>query len=183
MSRVVVFLAEGFEEIEALTVVDVLRRGNVEVESVSVSDKIKVTGAHNIEVKADRLFDKTKEESAEMVVLPGGYNGMLNLKAHSGVNEVCAYLAEKDKYVTAICAAPSVLGVKGLLKGKRAVCYPGFEEQLEGAEIGRADEKVVVDGRFVTSKGPGTAADFALTLLALLAGEETADKVKAGMLL
>jgi 4-methyl-5(b-hydroxyethyl)-thiazole monophosphate biosynthesis len=183
MSRVVVFLADGFEEIEALTVVDVLRRGNIEVESVSISDKIDVMGAHNIEVKADRLFDRAKEESADMVVLPGGYNGMLNLKAHSGVNEVCAYLAENDGYVTAICAAPSVLGVKGLLKGKRAVCYPGFEEQLEGAQIGGADEKVVIDGKFVTSKGPGTAADFALTLLSLLAGKDTSDKVKAGMLL
>jgi 4-methyl-5(b-hydroxyethyl)-thiazole monophosphate biosynthesis len=181
MSEVVVFLADGFEEIEALTVVDVLRRGGVDVASVSIAGKLNVMGAHNIEVKADRLFDHTEDSKADMLVLPGGYNGMLNLKAHSGVNELCAEFDKAGKYVTAICAAPSVLGVKGLLNGKCAVCYPGFEEQLEGATIG--DGNVVVDGKYITSKGPGTAAEFALTLLATLKGDATAQNVRSGMLI
>ena len=181
MSSVVVFLADGFEEIEALTVVDVLRRGGVEVSTVSITDRLNVMGAHNIEIKADKLFDRLQDSSADMLVLPGGGVGTQNLKNHSGVNELCAAFAAEDKYVTAICAAPSVLGVKGLLKGKRAVCYPGFEEQLDGAEVGI--DNVVVDGKFVTSKGPGTAADFALMLLAILKGRETANRVKEGMLL
>lgn len=181
MSGVVVFLADGFEEIEALTVVDVLRRGNVELTMVSITDRLEVMGAHNIEVKADRLFDMAAECKADMLVLPGGGVGTQNLKEHTGVNEVCKNFVQNDKYVTAICAAPSVLGVKGLLKDKCAVCYPGFEPQLEGAIIGT--KNVVADGKIITSKGPGTAADFALTLLAVIKGADIADKVRAGMLL
>lgn len=181
MDKVIVFLADGFEEIEALTVVDVLRRGGVDVSTVSIMERLNVMGAHNIEVNADMLFDMAQNSSADMLVLPGGGVGTQNLKEHDGVNRLCARFAEDGKYVTAICAAPSVLGVRGLLKGKCAVCYPGFEPQLEGAEIG--SDKVVADGKFVTSKGPGTAADFALALLAIIKGQSAADKVRAGMLL
>ena len=181
MNKAVIFLADGFEEIEALTVVDVLRRGGVDIETVSVSGRRSVMGAHNIEVAADRLFDGEEEKNADIIILPGGGTGTQNLKEHEGVNKLCAQFIAEDKYVAAICAAPSVLGVKGLLKGRRAVCYPGFEPQLEGAEIG--SERVVTDGRLITSKGPGTAADFALTLLSLLKDKETSDKVRAGMLL
>lgn len=181
MSDVVIFLADGFEEIEALTVVDVLRRGGIDIETVSIMGRLNVMGAHNIEVKADRLFENVDYKGVAMLVLPGGGVGTENLKKHSGVNDLCKSFAEDKKYVCAICAAPSVLGVKGLLKGKTAVCYPGFEEQLEGASIGK--NTVEKDGKFITSKGPGTAAEFALALLRELKGGETADKVKSGMLL
>lgn len=181
MSNVIIFLADGFEEIEALTVVDVLRRGGVDIATVSITDREAVMGAHGIQVKADRIFDKAVEGKADMLILPGGGTGTQNLKAHTGVNELCAEFASEGKYVTAICAAPSVLGVKGLLKGKTAVCYPGFESQLEGAVIGK--NRVEQDGKFITSKGPGTAMEFALTLLAVLKGSDTAAKVKEGMLI
>ena len=181
MSEVIVFLADGFEEIEALTVVDVLRRGGADIETVSIMDKIDVIGAHNREVKADRLFDDVNYNDVNMVVLPGGGAGTQNLKKHKGVNDICADFARCNKYVCAICAAPSVLGVKGLLKGKTAVCYPGFEEQLDGAVIGK--NNVEKDGMTITSKGPGTALEFAFALLKELKGSEVADKVKKGMLL
>ena len=181
MNSVVIFLVDGFEEIEALTVVDVLRRGGVDISTVSITGSLKVIGAHNIEVKADRAFNAHEDSLADMLILPGGGVGTDNLKAHQGVNALCESFIKADKYVAAICAAPSVLGVKGLLKGVTAVCYPGFEPQLEGAEIGT--NKVEVDGKIITSKGPGTAMDFALTLLAVIKGKEVADNVKAGMLL
>lgn len=181
MSEAAVFLADGFEEIEALTVVDVLRRGGVEAETVSVMNRLNVIGAHGIEVKADSLFDAASFDGVAMLVLPGGGEGTRNLKNHKGLNDLCEAFAKDKKYLCAICAAPSVLGVRGLLRGKTAVCYPGFEDMLEGAVIGA--NRVEKDGMVITSKGPGTAADFALALLKELKGEETADRVKQGMLL
>ena len=134
-----------------------------------------------MEFAADKVFDEEKLNTFDMIVLPGGLGGMNNLKAHEGVNRLCREFATNAKYVCAICAAPVVLGSAGILRGRNAVCYPGFEEYLEGATIGT--DKVVIDDKIVTSKGPGTAIDFAFELLNLISGKETVDKVKTGMLL
>lgn len=181
MLKVAVLLADGFEELEAVTVIDILRRGEVDVLTVSIMPDQRVVGSHGMEFAADKVFDEEKLNTFDMIVLPGGLGGMNNLKAHEGVNRLCREFATNDKYVCAICAAPVVLGSAGILRGRNAVCYPGFEEYLEGAAIGT--DKVVIDGKIVTSKGPGTAIDFAFELLNLISGKETVDKVKTGMLL
>ena len=170
------FLAEGFEEIEALAPVDILRRAGVEVKTVSVTGKKEVTGAHGITVTADILFDEISEKP-EMLVLPGGMPGTLNLQAFA---PLCDMLVNADCYIAAICAAPSVFGGLGLLKGKKAICYPGFEDKLEGAEI--VDEPVVVSGKVITSKGAGTAHLFGFTLLSLLKSKEEAEDLRKSMM-
>lgn len=179
--KVLVFLAEGFEEIEALTCIDVLRRGNVRVDSVSINNNKTVKGAHNIVVECDFTKDEINPDYYDMVVLPGGGLGTENLKNSDIVDSVLKSFIKEDKFVTAICAAPSVLGVKGYLQGKKAICYPGFEGELKGAVV--TDEKVVTDGKIITSKGPGTAMDFALTLLEVIKGSEAKNSVKNGMLI
>lgn len=173
---VYVFLADGFEEIEALAPVDILRRGSVDVKTVSVNDTLIVTGAHGITVRADILL-KDVCESAEMLVLPGGMPGTLNLQK---CQALCDMLKKTDGYVAAICAAPSVFGGIGLLKGKKATCYPGFEDKLEGAEC--VSDPVVVSGKTVTSKGAGTAHLFGFTLLSLLKGENVAEQLRKTMM-
>ncbi len=178
---VIVFLANGCEEIEALSVIDTLRRGNVEVKGVSISDSLTVNGAHGIDFMADCLFQDVNFDKAEMVVLPGGLGGRNNLMADKNVVTVCKKFNELGKYVAAICASPSVLGENGILQGRKATCYPGFEEQCRGAEI--SDEKVVKDGNIITSKGPGTAFLFAVELLRALKGDEAADSVAQGLIL
>ncbi|MDF2821702.1 MAG: yraA [Clostridiales bacterium] len=141
MGKTCVFLAEGFEEIEALAVVDVLRRNNIEVETISIQDSIYVTGGHKIEVKADKLFDEVNYNDVEMIVLPGGMPGTLNLQKHKKLEELIIKFANENKRISAICAAPSILGKLGILKDKRAICYPGYEKELIGAQI--CDEAVV----------------------------------------
>ncbi|MGN0368226.1 MAG: DJ-1 family glyoxalase III [Wujia sp.] len=170
MSKVNIFLANGFEEIEALTVVDILRRGGVEVSMVSVTGQLEVTGSHHITVKADCLFDDM--EAAEVLVLPGGIPGTPNLKAHEGLCALLRAHYEAGKMVAAICAAPTVFGALGFLEGRTATCFPGMEDGLAGAT--HSTQKVVVDGNVVTSRGMGTAMDFGLKLLELLKDEETA---------
>ncbi|MBR1444909.1 MAG: DJ-1/PfpI family protein [Firmicutes bacterium] len=181
MKKAVIFLADGFEEIEALTVVDVLRRGNIDVKTVSIMSSLHVTGAHDIKVIADMLFDDEYIETADMVILPGGGVGTENLRNSEEVIGTVQNFYSNGKYVAAICAAPSVLGLMGILDGLTAVCYPGFELKLVGATIGK--DNVVIDNNIITSKGPGTASEFALTLLSLLADVSVADTVKKGMLL
>ena len=181
MLKAVVFLADGFEELEAVTVIDVLRRGEVDVLTVSIMPDQQVVGSHGMEFTADAVFDEQAVRSRDMLILPGGLGGMNNLKAHEGVNKLCKEFASNGKYLCAICAAPVVLGSAGLLRGRTAVCYPGFEDFLEGAVI--SSDKVAADDRIITSKGPGTALDFAFELLAIIKGKETVDSVKAGMLL
>jgi 4-methyl-5(b-hydroxyethyl)-thiazole monophosphate biosynthesis len=180
MNTVFVMLAEGFEEIEAVTIVDVLRRGGLETVTVAIGDGLLVTGGHGLAVKADRLFAETDFSQGSMVILPGGGAGTKNLAAHAGVARVLREYAAAGKYIAAICAAPSVPGQMGLLAGKKATCYPGFEEQLKGADI--SDSPVVVESMFVTSRGPATAMSFALKLVELLAGEKMAREVADGML-
>ena len=175
MSEVCVFLADGFEEIEGLTVVDLLRRAGIETRTISVMGREEIQGAHGITVKADGLFENTDFSEVKMLVLPGGMPGTLHLKEHKGLGELILKYNEEKKYLAAICAAPTVFGGMGLLKGKKAICYPGMEEGLTGAEV--ICQPVVSDGHITTSRGLGTAIDFALALIGELRDQETADTI------
>ena len=175
MKKAAVLLADGFEEIEGLTAVDLLRRARIYVDTVSISDEYMVAGAHGINVQTEDLFGEVDFEEFDMVVLPGGMPGTANLEAHPGVKKVVRAFCEGGKYVGAICAAPSILGNMGLLKGKRAICYPSFEEKLSGAVLVKAP--VVQDGNIITSRGMGTAIDFGLKLVEVLSDKLKADEV------
>lgn len=167
-----VFFATGYEEIEALTVVDLLRRAGIKTNMVSVTGDLKVTGSHGIEVTMDKLFEDI-DDSATILVLPGGMPGTLNLKAHKGLAEMIKrYDADENKYIAAICAAPTVFGEMGLLAGKKATCYPGMEDGLLDAI--KSMDSVCIDGKTITSRGMGTAIDFGLTLIAVLKDDATA---------
>lgn len=169
---VYLFMADGFEEVEGLTVVDILRRAGIELRTVSITGRRNVTGSHQIEVMADMMIEEIQED-ARMLILPGGMPGTLNLKAHEGLNQLIDKQARAGGYLAAICAAPTVYGEKGLLKGRKAVCYPGMESGLVGAEV--LYENVVADGNIITSRGLGTAIDFALKLVEILKSREDAD--------
>lgn len=170
MSKVNIFLADGFEEVEALTVVDLLRREGIQVDMISISGKREVEGSHGITVLADKLFEEAME--ADAIVLPGGMPGTIHLKEHAGLASMIRAYVAADKLLAAICAAPTVYGEMGLLQGKRATCYPGMENGLLGAE--KSSDMVVVDGNFVTSRGMGTAIEFGLVLVSILKNKETA---------
>ena len=173
--KVCVFLADGFEEIEGLTVVDILRRAGVDTVMMSVTGEKMIRGSHGISVEADCLFDGSEADGADMLVLPGGMPGTTNLKAHSGVRKVVSDFAAEGKYVAAICAAPTILADLGLLKGRRVTCYPAMEKEIQGAVITRAP--VTVDGNLITSRGVGTAIDFALELIQILEGRAKAEEI------
>lgn len=175
---VYILLSEGFEEIEALTPADILRRSGVEVKLISADGSDCVTGAHGITVAADGKIGSI-DADFDMIVLPGGYPGYVNLENNKNVKELVASAVESGKYVAAICAAPSVLGKWGFLKGKKATCYPSFEDKLTGAEVTFDD--VVCDGQFITSRGAGTAHKFAFKLTQLLKDAQTAEKIRASM--
>lgn len=172
MAKVYIFLADGYEEIEGLTVVDLLRRAQIETVMVSITGDIYVTGSHKIITKADILFEKANFADADMLVLPGGMPGTNHLKNHEGLDRLLKEYGKKGKKLAAICAAPIVLGSKGLLQGKKATCYPGHEDELIGAHI--KNSAVVQDGNIITSKGMGTAIDFSLTLIENLVGKSEA---------
>ncbi|MDO4487520.1 MAG: DJ-1/PfpI family protein [Eubacteriales bacterium] len=172
--KAVVFLADGFEECEGLIVVDLLRRAGVEVTTASVMGRETVVSSHNITLDADMLCEDVDFSDKDMIVLPGGMPGTKNLGESEVVVRELKSFADK-KLIGAICAAPSVPGSLGLLKGKRATCYPGFEDMLIGAEATR--DGVVVDGKFITGQALGSAIPFALTLIRELIDAETADKV------
>lgn len=172
MSKTAIFMADGCEEIEALTVVDILRRANLEIIMVSINQTTTVTGSHGITFLADTTFDAINFDEFDSVVLPGGMPGTLNLGAHDGVNSVIKEFASSGKLVSAICAAPSVLGAAGILNGKSATCYPGFEDKLSGATT--STDPVVTDSNTITSRGMGTAIDFALAIVAYLKDADTA---------
>lgn len=171
MKKVYVFLAEGFEEMEAVTPIDLLRRVGVDAKSVSVTGSKAVTGAHGVTYQADLLFEEI-EADADMLILPGGMPGTTNLQAHEGLTKLLLKQHEAHKWVCAICAAPMVLGALGILKGRHTTIYPGMEAHLIGATP--LTDEVVVDGNIVTSRAPGTAIPFALTLAELLTDEKTA---------
>ena len=175
MKKAYLFFAEGFEEVEALTVVDILRRGKVNCITVSVSGDYDVTGSHGITIRADRLFDEKDLTDGEMLILPGGMPGTNNLKAHTGLDKLIREYDKAGKYLAAVCAAPTVYGEKGLLEGKDATCYPGLEAGLKGANT--KTDSVVCDGQYITSRGMGTCIDFGLKLLSILEGEEISETI------
>ncbi len=182
---VYVFLADGFEEIEALTPVDLLRRAGAEVVTVGVTGRT-VTGSHGIPVIADASMDEAlallrTKGAPEMIVLPGGMPGATNLDASAGVDAFISAAKEADAYLTAICAAPMVLGKRGLLAGKNAICYPGFEKYLTGAKVAAEGVTVVTDGKVITGKAMGVATEFALALVFALKGESAAAKLRASI--
>ena len=177
--KVYVFLADGFEEIEALTVVDLLRRAGAQVTTVSISDQETLIGRSRIPVIADAMWSEHITDDADMLVLPGGQPGTTYLGKHSGLRKQLKEAAAKDVYVTAICAAPTVLADHGILEGRKATCYPGLESQLKaaGAEV-VTDKEVVKDGKVVTSRGAGTAMAFALKLIDVLFGDKAENEIK-----
>lgn len=173
-----VLLAEGFEELEAMAPVDLLRRAGAEVKTVSVTENALVTGARGISVAADLFLDELDLEAMEMLVLPGGYPGYENLANCPAVTELLKKAVAAEKTVAAICGAPSVPGQLGLLKGQTATCYPGMEDTLGCAF---SDEAVVESGQFITSRGAGTAVDFALALVARAVSPEKAAEIAKGI--
>lgn len=173
MSKIAVFFVDGFEEIEGLTVVDLCRRAGIEVSMISMMESCEVMGAHNIPIRCDMLFADMEKDAYDMVVLPGGA-GHRKLEAHDGLMALVDEYFEKDKYVAAICASPSILGRRGILQGKKACCFPSFEEHLKGAEV--SFDNVCVDGKVITSRSMGTSIDFALAIIEALEGAELADK-------
>lgn len=177
---VYIFLADGFEETEAIAPADILRRGGADVKTVSVTENIQVKGSHGIYINADITGAEVDLKNAEAVVLPGGMPGTLNLEKSKYVTEAIDYCIDNDLYVCAICAAPSILGHKGILNGKSAVCYPGFENELLGANV--KNTLICADGKIITGRGPGAAIDFGLEILKHLKGVETAKKVEGGLI-
>ncbi len=177
-----VFLAQGFEEIEALTVIDVMRRGGMDVKTVSITSALQVKGAHGVTVNADVLFSDTSFKDADWLVLPGGMPGATNLYEYVPLQKLLfAHLEKKTNRVAAICAAPAVvLGQLGLLAGIEATCYPGFEKMLEGAEY--VGKPVVADGQFVLGNGPANAMLWALKVVEEAEGKVVRDAVAEGML-
>ncbi|MBM6948241.1 DJ-1 family glyoxalase III [Mordavella massiliensis] len=175
MKKAAVLLADGFEEIEALTAVDLLRRARIYVDTISISDDYMVNGSHGINVQTEDLFAEVDFGEFDMLVLPGGMPGTANLDAHDGVRRVVREFCEKGKYVGAICAAPSILGNMGLLKGKRGTCFPAFEDRMSGAVLVKAP--VVQDGNIITSRGMGTAIEFGLKLVEVLTDKAKADEI------
>ncbi|MCD8215669.1 MAG: DJ-1/PfpI family protein [Clostridiales bacterium] len=181
MKNIYVFLGEGFETIEALTAVDVLRRGGADVKTVSIMEDIRVLSSHNVEVKADIMLEEADLDNSDMMVLPGGLGGTNNIKANKKLVSALKAQAEAGKYVCAICAAPSALGINGILKGKKATVYPGFEEEMLECKV--TGKNVVKDGNIITGKGPGMAVEFAFALLEEAKGKEAVKQVRSGMLL
>ena len=176
MKRACVFLADGFEEIEGLTVVDILRRGGVEVTTVSIKEELSVTGRSNITVLADQTFRQTDFSKTDLLVLPGGMPGTTNLRDYEPLKALLKKFQEERRLLGAICAAPMIFGGLGFLQGRKATIYPGMEEKLEGAIP--VTDRVVTDGHITTSRGMGTAIAFSLSLLGQLEGEEKAEEIK-----
>lgn len=180
MAKAYEFLANGFEDIEALGPVDILRRGGVEVKTVSISDTCIVESAHGVKVHADMTFGDADLSDADLLLIPGGMPGAKNIDEHEGVRSALARQAESGRMIGAICAGPMVLGHLGLLNGKKATCYPGFETELAGAEYTAAP--CTVDGNIVTGKGPGATFEYAYTLLGMFKGERVVETLKKGMM-
>jgi len=178
--KIYLHLADGFEEIEAVTVVDVLRRANLNIETVSITGKKEVIGKHNITIIADRLFEETDYNLGTMIVLPGGMPGTEHLEEHAGLLEQIKIYEQKDKWIAAICAAPKILGNLGMLNNRTATCYPDYEDELTGANF--SSEPVVQSGRIITSRGPGTALLFALKIVEILVCIGKANRVREDML-
>ena len=172
-------MADGCEEIEGLTVVDIVRRAKMEIVMISITGKREVTSSHQVTFLTDALAAEVDYDTLDGIVLPGGMPGTLNLQADETVNKVIRQFAAEGRLVCAICAAPSVLGAAGILEGKWATCHPGFEEKLTGAKV--EEKEVVVDGNVITSRGMGTAIPFALEIVRYFADDETVEQVRKGL--
>jgi len=170
MSGILILLAQGFEEIEAITVIDLLRRAGIEVTTASLTGDMMVTGSHNVTIKADVILDKVEVDDFDGIFLPGGQPGSKNLKENSGVLDLLRLFNEQRKWVTAICAAPLVLKEAGIISGKHITSYPATKEAFKPQFY--REESVVTDGHIITSRGVGTAIDFSLTLIEIFKGKE-----------
>ncbi len=179
MSKIGVFMATGCEEIEGLTVVDIARRAGIEVTMISVGPEKKIVGSHDITFMTDETKDSADYSKLDGIVLPGGMPGTIHLGEDETVNRIIREFATEGKLVSAICAAPSVLGQVGLLQGKNATCYPGFEEKLIGATC--LEEQVVRDGNIITARGMGTAIPFALEIVRYFLDDASASRVADGL--
>ncbi len=179
--KALLFLANGFEETEAIGTLDVLRRSGVEVRTVSISDERTVVGAHGVPVVADTVISEVAGEQCDALVLPGGMPGASNLADSAPLGEMIMRHHAQGKVIAAICAAPMVLGRRGLLEGRRATCYPGFEAELRGATC--TGEGVTVSDHIITGRGPAYAFDFGMAIAAALVGGAAADEVAAGLLM
>ena len=175
MKKTILLTADGFEEVEGLTVVDLLRRAGISCEIVSLSDRETVTGSHNICIRADRGFSTISPDDLDAVILPGGMPGTTHLAEDERVLALLRAMYGDGKLIAAICAAPTVLAKAGLLSGRDATCYPGLEDRLVGAHF--SDARVVQDGTVITSRGVGTAIPFALALISFLDSKEKADAI------
>ncbi|MBR2189984.1 MAG: DJ-1/PfpI family protein [Eubacterium sp.] len=176
MAKIYVFLADGLEEIEALTPVDLLRRAGDDVTTVSIMDKKTIIGGHDVKIKADKKFAKVDFSDGDVFILPGGGVGTENLEAHDALKSLLVEKYHAGKHIAAICAAPRYLGALGFLEGKKAVVYPGLEDRLIGADVQQVP--AVTDGNVTTGHGPGAATDFAFELIRVLHGEETVKAIK-----
>lgn len=176
MTKVLVLLADGLEEMEAVSPVDLLRRAGIEVITASINGKLEVEGAHGITIHADKTLDDAANSGYDMVVLPGGGGGTEKLSQNGKVLELVNDFYKKGKYIAAICAAPIVLAKAGILEGQKVTSYPGTENEL--GKVDYSLEKVVKSGKIITSRGPGTAIYFALELIKLLKNEEKAEAIR-----
>ena len=179
MSKIGIFIADGCEEIEGLTVVDIVRRAKLEIDTISITGKKEVTSSHNVTFLTDTTAEKADFASYDGIVLPGGMPGTIHLGENETVNRVIKEFAAEGKLVAAICAAPSVLGQAGILEGKRATCHPGFEDKLLGANV--EFEPVVRDSNVITSRGMGTAIPFALEIVRYFLDDAAVEHVKTGL--
>ncbi len=177
--KVFIFLADGFEEIEAIAPIDIFRRAGIEVFTISITNEKPVRGAHNIIVSADQLFQEVDFSVNDLLYLPGGMPGTKNLDAHEGLKKLIVKQAGEKKRIAAICAAPSILGKLGLLQGKEAICFPGFEDQLEGAIL--SNDKIVQSGFISTAKGAGVAVQFAIKLVEVLKGKSISEQIASSI--
>ncbi|MEO7558502.1 MAG: DJ-1 family glyoxalase III [Gammaproteobacteria bacterium] len=180
MANVLVPLAQGCEEIEAVTIIDILRRAGISVVSAGLDDQ-PIVAARGTRLLADTTLDKALQQDFDMVVLPGGQPGTDNLNGDPRISELLKKMADSGKFTAAICAAPSVLAKAGLLNGKQATAYPGVLEKMQLQDVILKDQAVVRDGKVLTSRGPGTAMDFALELIDVLVGKEKRNQVEAAL--
>lgn len=180
MAKVYQFIANGSEEIEALTVVDVLRRGGIDIKTVSITGSEYAEMSHGVTIKCDETIESADLSDADMLLLPGGLPGATNLLAHEGVRKAFLKQFNDGKKIGAICAAPMVLGDLGILNGKRATCYPGFEQHLTGAEY--THELVTIDGNIITGEGPAATLPYSYAILGMFAPAEVVEGLKEGMM-
>lgn len=181
MASVLIPLAEGCEELEAVTLIDILRRAGIMVTTASLSEQHQLTASRKVGLVADTLLDKVVNDEFDMLLLPGGQPGTTHLNADTRIHALIQHQHQADKFIAAICAAPLVLAESGVLNGKQATCYPGTLDAETWPEISLSDQPIVIDGKVLTSRGPGTAMDFALSIIEILTDKATRDQVETGL--